>query len=49
MSVIIPLILFLLAIAGAPLFTVIAASALWGFWQSDVDLQVMAVEIYRIA
>ncbi|MDF1640761.1 TRAP transporter large permease [Thalassolituus oleivorans] len=49
MSVIIPLILFLLAIAGAPLFTVIAASALWGFFQSDVDLQVMAVEIYRIA
>jgi tripartite ATP-independent transporter DctM subunit len=49
MSVIIPLILFLLAIAGAPLFTVIASSALWGFWQSDVDLQVMAVEIYRIA
>jgi tripartite ATP-independent transporter DctM subunit len=49
MSIIVTLILLLLAIAGAPLFTVIAASALWGFWQSDVDLQVMAVEIYRIA
>ena len=49
MSILIPLLLLLLALAGAPLFTVIAASAMWGFWQTDIDLQVMAVEIYRVA
>lgn len=49
MSFAVPAILLLLALAGAPLFAVIAASALWGFWQTDVDLMVMAVEIYRIA
>lgn len=49
MSIIFPLILLLLALAGAPLFSVIAASALWGFYQTDVDLQVMAVEIFRVA
>lgn len=49
MSILIPLLLLMLALAGAPLFTVIAASAMWGFWQSDIDLQVMAVEIYRVA
>lgn len=49
MTFVVPAILLLLALAGAPLFAVIAASALWGFWQTDVDLMVMAVEIYRIA
>lgn len=49
MTIAVPLILLALALAGAPLFAVIAASALWGFWQTDVDLMVMAVEIYRIA
>ena len=49
MSILIPLLLLLLALAGAPLFTVIAASAMWGFWQTDIDLQVMAVEIYRVS
>ncbi|WP_300428307.1 TRAP transporter large permease [uncultured Thalassolituus sp.] len=49
MSLLIPAILLLLALAGAPLFAVIAASAMWGFFQTDVDLQVMAVEIYRVA
>lgn len=49
MSILFPLILLLLALAGAPLFAVIAASALWGFYQTDVDLQVMAVEIFRVA
>jgi len=49
MSILIPLILLLLALAGAPLFTVIAASALWGYYQTDVDLQAMAVSIYQVA
>ncbi|PLX74978.1 MAG: C4-dicarboxylate ABC transporter [Desulfuromonas sp.] len=41
--------LFLLAICGAPLFTIIAASAMWGFYGEDVDLSIMAVELFRIA
>ncbi|MCD8523007.1 MAG: TRAP transporter large permease subunit [Saccharospirillaceae bacterium] len=49
MSILVPLVLLLLALAGAPLFTVIAASAMWGFWQTDVDLQTMAISIYQIA
>ena len=47
MSILVTALLLLLALAGAPLFAVIAASAMWGFFQTEVDLQVMAVEIYR--
>jgi tripartite ATP-independent transporter DctM subunit len=46
---IIALLLILLALLGAPLFSVIGASALWGFNSADIDLQVVAVEIYRLA
>lgn len=49
MTILVPLLLALLALSGAPLFAVITASALWGYYQTDVDLMVMAVEIYRIA
>ena len=42
-------ILILLALAGAPLFTIIAASSMWGFHESEIDLSVMAIEIFRIA
>jgi len=48
-SILVPLILLLLALAGAPLFAVIAASAMWGFWQADVDLMTMAINIYQVA
>ncbi len=41
--------LLLIALYGAPLFTVILASALLGFYRSDIDLQVVAVEVYRLA
>lgn len=40
--------LLLIALLGAPLFAVIAASTLLGFYQADVDLSVIAIEIYRI-
>ncbi len=42
---------FLLALAllGAPLFAVIAASALLGFQREGIDLSVVAIEIYRLA
>lgn len=43
------LLLLLLALVGAPLFAVIAASALMGFAREDVDLSVVAIEIYRLA
>lgn len=43
------LLLLLLALVGAPLFAVIAASALMGFSREDVDLSVVAIEIYRLA
>ena len=43
------LILALLAIAGVPLFVVIAAGALWGYHQSGIDLQAIAIEIFGIA
>lgn len=41
--------LLLIALYGAPLFTVILASALLGFYRSEIDLQVVAVEVYRLA
>ena len=41
--------LLALALLGAPLFTVIAASAMWSFHQADIDLQVIAIEFAGIA
>ena len=46
---IVTLLLLGLALIGAPLFAVIAASAMWGFYQDDTDLMAMAVNIYQIA
>ena len=43
------ILLALLALAGAPLFAVIAASAMYGFAAEEVDLQVIGIEIYRLA
>lgn len=43
------LLLALLALLRTPLFAVIAASALIGFYSDDTDLSVVAIEIYRIA
>ncbi len=46
---IVGLLLLLLALAGAPLFAVIAASTMWGFSSEEIDLSVMGIEIYRLA
>jgi tripartite ATP-independent transporter DctM subunit len=43
------LLLVLLAILGAPLFAVIAASAMFGFSRDDTDLIAVAVEVLGIA
>lgn len=42
-------VLLLVALLGAPLFVVIATGALTGFSGADIDLMVMAIEIYRLA
>ncbi len=43
------LVLILLVLIGAPLFAIIATSALIGFHGEEIDLSVIAIEIYRIA
>lgn len=40
--------LLVLALLGMPLFTVIAALALLGFYSSGIDLSVIAIELYRM-
>ena len=37
------------ALFGAPLFVIIAASALWGFYREDTDLTILPIEIFSIA
>lgn len=46
---IIAIVLLLLALLGAPLFSIIGAGALWGFHSEGIDLQVVTIEIYRLA
>jgi C4-dicarboxylate transporter DctM subunit len=48
MAILVSLLFILVALMGAPLFAVIAASALWGFFQQDINLSVVAIEIYRL-
>lgn len=43
------LFLLLLAIIRTPLFVVIAASAMLGFYSEDIDLSVISIEVYRLA
>ncbi len=42
-------ILLLLAIMRTPLFVIIAASAMLGFYSEEIDLSIIAIEIYRLA
>jgi hypothetical protein len=41
--------LIVLALCGAPLFAIIGASALWGFYDSEIDLSVVVIEFFRLA
>ena len=43
------LIFFVLALLGAPLFVIIAASAMAGFYRSEIDLSLMGIEIFGLA
>jgi len=48
LTVLITLALLLMALAGAPLFAIIGASALAGFHLAGIDGQAVAIEIYRL-
>ena len=49
MSWLFTIILLALALLGTPLFVIIAATALFGFYQSEMDLSVVIIEFYRLA
>lgn len=48
-TLIVVLILIMMALFGAPLFSIIGAGALYGFYIAEIDLQVIGIELYRIA
>lgn len=41
-------ILVLMAVAGAPLFSVLMGAAMLGFYSADIELAIIAIELYRI-
>ena len=43
------ILLIIIALMGAPLFAVIGGAALLGFYREEIDLAVIAIEIYRLA
>jgi len=49
MEIVFALLLLALALIGTPLFIIIAASALLGFYTAEIDLSVVAIEFYRLA
>lgn len=49
MEILVTLLLIGLALIGTPLYIIIAASALYGFYTADIDLSVVAIEFYRLA
>ncbi len=49
MTLMVVLVLIVLALFGVPLFSIIAAGALYGFYIADINLQVIGIELYRIA
>ena len=48
-SILVGGVLLILALYGTPLFIVIAASAISGFYLADISLQVITIEVYRLA
>ena len=41
-------VLLAMAVLGAPLFAVIMGAAMLGFYSADIDLAIIAIELYRI-
>ncbi len=48
MELLVPVLLIALLLLHAPLFAVIGAAALYGFFSEEIHLSIVAVEIYRI-
>jgi tripartite ATP-independent transporter DctM subunit len=48
MTLLLILLVVVMALAGAPLFAVIMAAAMTGFHAAEIDLSVVAIELYRI-
>ena len=42
------LIILLMAAIGAPLFSVLLAASMLGFYSADIELAIVAIELYRI-
>ena len=49
LSLVLSLLLVLLLLLGAPLFSVIGASAMFGFAREETDLSILAIEFYGLA
>ncbi len=46
--ILVGIILLVLALLGAPLFAVIAASAMWGYYRADIDLSAVTIEFFSV-
>ena len=42
------LFLVVMAIAGAPLFSILMGAAMLGFYSAEIELSIIAIELYRI-
>ena len=41
-------IILIMAAIGAPLFSVLLAASMLGFYSADIELAIVAIELYRI-
>ena len=48
MTLVLIILLLLLALLGAPLFTILAGAAALGFTRQEIDLTILGVELYRL-
>lgn len=49
MTALVPVLLLILALLGAPLFALIAASAIFGYHNAEIDPSVIGIELFRLA
>ncbi len=49
MTLLVSLLLILVALFGAPLFAIIAASALYGYYREEIDLSAVAIDFFGLA
>jgi C4-dicarboxylate transporter DctM subunit len=48
MIIVMVILLMVVAFAGAPLFSVLLGAAMLGFYSSDIELAIIAIELYRL-